>query len=302
MAQKKITCIINPAAANHKWRKQKKMRAYLQRRFPGQIFESYQGKAVTIKKAKVLSQENDILIAAGGDGTIADVIQGITEADRGKNTVLAVLPLGSGNAFRKSLGIPLNARKSLQLIESGQKKEIDLIDIEGHAATFGSIGATAQITREKNLNDIPGLLGHLKAGLNIFKIPQKEFNVEIFEGLDENGKPFESKYMSIHALDCIFGKTNYFGYNWKIAPQAVADDGFIDITFFEITPARYLFALPRIYFGTFQKKLKHFKAKKAVFKGSDLHIQYHGEYLGARDKISLTIMPRALTVFVPQPN
>lgn len=299
MTQKTISCIINPAAANHKWRKHKKMRAYLQRHIPGQIFDSYQDKASTIEKAKALSRESDVLIAAGGDGTIADVIQGITEANRGKNTVLAILPLGSGNAFRKSLGIPLSARKSLQLIEHGQKKAIDLIDIEGHTATFGSIGGSAQITYEKNQHDIPGFLGHLKAGLNMFKLPQKEFNVELFEGVDDEGVFFENKSISIHALDCIFGKTNYFGYSWKIAPLAVADDGYIDITFFEITPTQYLFAFPRIYFGTFQKKLKHFKAKKAVFRGRDLHVQYHGEHLGIRDKITLTIMPRAITVFVP---
>lgn len=299
MAQKKISCIINPAAANHKWKKHKKIRTYLERHIPGQIFDSYQDKADTIQKAKVLSQESDVLIAAGGDGTIADVIQGITESKRGKNIALAVLPLGSGNAFRKSLGISLSVRKSLQLIEHGQKKEIDLIDIEGHTATFGSIGATAQITDKKNQHNIPGLWGHLKAGLIMFKLPQKEFNVELFAGVDENGVSFENKSISIHALDCVFGKTNYFGYNWKIAPQAIADDGFIDITFFEITPTQYLFAFPRIYFGTFQKKLKHFKAKKAVFRGRDLHIQYHGEYLGIRDNITLSILPRALTVFVP---
>lgn len=299
MAQKTISCIINPTAANHKWRKHKKMRTYLLRHIPGQIFDSYQDKADTIQKAKVLSRESDVLIAAGGDGTIADVIQGIMEANRGKNTALAVLPLGSGNAFRKSLGIPLSLRKSLQLIEHGQKKEIDLIDIEGHAGTFGSIGGSAQITYERNQHNIPGFWGHMKAGLNMFKLPQKEFNVELFEGVDENGVSFENKSMSIHALDCVFGKTNYFGYNWKIAPQAIVDDGFIDITFFEITPAQYLFAFPRIYFGTFQKKLKHFKTKKAVFKGSNLHVQYHGEHLGIKDNITLSIMPRALTVFVP---
>jgi diacylglycerol kinase (ATP) len=299
MTQKKITCIINPAAANHKWRKHKKMRTYLQHQIPGQIFDSCQDKTDTIRKAKALSQESDVLIAAGGDGTIADVIQGITEAKRGKNTTLAVLPLGSGNAFRKSLGIPMSVRKSLELIEFGQKKEIDLIDIEGHAATFGSIGATAQVTYEKNQQKIPGLWGHLKAGLNMFKFPQKEFNVELFEGVDENGVPFENKFISIQALDCIIGKTNYFGYNWKIAPQAVADDGYIDITFFEISPTQAFFAFPFIYFGTFKKKTKHFKAKKAIFKGSCLHVQYHGEHLGIRDEITLTIMPRALSVFIP---
>lgn len=299
MAQKNISCIINPAAANHKWRKQKKMRAYLQRHIPGKIFDSYQDKAATIQKAKLLSLESDILIAAGGDGTIADVIQGILEANRGKKTALAVLPLGSGNGFSKSLRIPLSTEKSLNLIEHGQKKEIDLIDIEGHAATFGSIGATAQITFEKNKHDIPGFWGHIKAGLKIFKFPQIEYNVELSEGVDENGLSFENKSISICALDCIIGKTNYFGYSWKVAPLAVADDGYIDITFFEITPTQALFVSPLIYLGKFQKGLKHFKAKKAVFFGSDLHVQYHGEPLGIKNKITLTVMPRALTVITP---
>jgi len=299
MAPKRITCIINPAAAIHKGKKQKKVRTYLQSYIPGQIFDSYQDKATTIQKAKILSLESDVLIAAGGDGTIADVIQGITAAKRGKKTALAVLPLGSGNGFRKSLGIPLNAQKSLHLIEHGQKREIDLIDIEGHAATFASIGATAQITYEKNQHDIPGFWGHMKAGLNVFKYPQKEYQIELFEGEDENGVSFEYKAMSIIALDCIIGKTNYFGYSWKVAPLAVADDGYIDITFFEITPIQALFASPFIYLGRSQKRFKHFKAKKAVFCGKDLHVQYHGEHLGIKDKITLTIMPRALTVITP---
>ena len=275
------------------------MRTYLQSYIPGQIFDSSLEKAATIQKAKNLSQESDILIAAGGDGTIADVIQGIMEAKRGKETALAVLPLGSGNGFRKSLGIPLNPRKSLQLIEKGQKKEIDLIDIEGHAATFGSIGATAQITYNKEQKNMSGFWGHIKAGLTIFKYPQNKMVVELFEGADENGVPFENKSLSITALDCIIGKTNYFGYNWKVAPLAVADDGYIDITFFEITPTQALFASPLIYLGTFQKRLKHFKAKKAIFCGKELHVQYHGEHLGIKDKITLSIMPRALTVITP---
>lgn len=299
MAQKTITCIINPAAANHKWKKHKKMRMYLQRNISSQIFDSYQEKAETVKKAKILSQESDVLIAAGGDGTIADVIQGITEADRGQETALAVLPLGSGNAFRKSLGIPLSARKSLQLIEHGHKKKIDLIEFEGHNVAFGSIGATAQITHKKNQLSTPGFWGHIRAGLSIFKFPQKEYSVELFEGVDENGIPYKHKSVSIHAIDCIFGKTNYFGYNWKIAPKAVVDDGYIDITFFEITPLQALVSSPGIYFGTFQKKLKHFKVKKAVFSGSDLHVQYHGEYFGKRDTITLTLKPRALSVVIP---
>lgn len=299
MTQKKIACIINPAAAIHKGRKQKKIRAYLHSYIPGQIFDSYQDKAATIQKAKDLSQESDVLIAAGGDGTIADVIQGIMEANGGKNTALAVLPLGSGNAFRKSFGIPLNPQKAIKLIEHGQIKKIDLIDFEGHAATFGSIGATAQITNKKEQQNMTGFWGHITAGLSMFKYSQNKMIVELSEGVDENGALFENKSLSITALDCVIGKTNYFGYNWKVAPLAVADDGYIDITFFEITPTKAFFVSPLIYLGTYQKRLKHFKAKKAVFKGDNLHVQYHGEHLGIKDKITLTIMPQALSVITP---
>lgn len=299
MNNKKITCIINPVAANNKWIKRRNLKKYLKKHIHGQIFDTFQNKAQTTQRAKELCLESDILIAAGGDGTVADVIQGIYEADAGKNTALAILPLGSGNALRKSLGIPLSVKKALKLIEKGQRREIDLIDIEGQAATFASIGATAQITHEKLQHDIPGLRGHLKAAFIIFKLPQKEMDIELFEGIDENGQSFSHRSFQIKALDCVFSKTNYFGYNWKVAPQAIDDDGFIDFTFFETSPTKYALSFPRIYLGSFQKSQKHFKAKKAIFRGIDLHLQYHGEHLGIYNEINLAIRPRALTVITP---
>ena len=53
--------------------------------------------------------------------------------------------MGGGNAFRKSLDIPLNTKKALQVFTKGDTKEIDLIDIEGKVAGFASIGAVAML-------------------------------------------------------------------------------------------------------------------------------------------------------------
>jgi diacylglycerol kinase family enzyme len=299
MNRKRIACIINPVAANNKWIKRKNLKGYLEKNIPGQIYDSQNNKIQTIQLAKKLSLENDILVAAGGDGTVADVIQGIMEANRGKDTALAVLPLGSGNAFRRSFGIPLSMRKAIQLLEYGHTKEIDLIDIEGQPATFASIGATAEITHKKIQTSLPGLRGHLKASLIIFRLPLRKMEVELFEGLDDRGKPFFHKTLHVETLDCVIGKTNYFGYSWKVAPNAKADDGFIDITFYETSPVQYVLSFPRIYLGTFQKTQKHVKAKGAVFRGDNLHIQYHGEHLGIKEKITLNLRPRALTVITP---
>ena len=296
MSKKKIACIINPTAANNKWIKRKKLNQFLHKHIQGQIFDAHRDKAQTVAKARSLSRTNDILIAAGGDGTVADVIQGIQEANRGMETALAVLPLGSGNAFRKSLGIPLNIKKALQLLEHGRQRPIDLIDIEGQAAAFASIGATAQITHKKHQHDTPGLIGHLKAAQILFRLPQIDMEVEMTDGLDESGNPFDHRTIRLGALDCVISKTNYFGYDWKVAPLAVDDDGYIDITFFQISPFKYALSFPLIYLGTFQKKQPHFKAKLAVFRGQELYIQYHGENLGKKSEIHLAVRPGAQMV------
>ena len=103
--KRRISCIINPNAANRRWRRNRLLRWYLQNRLPGRIYDDSQNKDQTIDIVKRLCRENDIIIAAGGDGTIADVIQGILDSGRSREVALGILPFGSGNAFRIALGI-----------------------------------------------------------------------------------------------------------------------------------------------------------------------------------------------------
>ena len=44
---------------------------------------------------------------------------------------------------------------------------------------------------------------------------------------------------------------------------------------------------------------KHFKAKKIIFKGKNLVMQYHGELLGIKDQIEVSVLPQALRIIVP---
>ncbi|MDH5384217.1 MAG: acylglycerol kinase family protein, partial [Candidatus Aminicenantes bacterium] len=92
---KKVACIINPSAANKKWKRRKLLRRYLQENLPGQIYDSHENKLYTIETAKRLSLANDIIVAAGGDGTIADVIQGILSSENQRSVALGIIPLGS---------------------------------------------------------------------------------------------------------------------------------------------------------------------------------------------------------------
>lgn len=297
--ENKIACIINPSAANKKWKRRKLLRKYIQENLPGQIIDSHEDKSTMIELAKRLCEDNDIIVAAGGDGTIADVIQGIIQSPNRQNVALGIIPLGSGNALCHSLGIPRNVRKAIQLIKEGSTQKIDLMEIEGVWAAFGSIGASAQITQEKLKKDIPGFWGHIYAAKIMPKITQKEHQVELIDGMDDSGKPFQQLKINLHALDCVVAKSKHFGYGWKAAPKAKLDDGYVDVSFFEMSGLKYSLLFPLIYLGILQKTQKHFKAKKIIFRGKNLTMQYHGESWGIKNKIEVNVLPQALKVVTP---
>lgn len=298
----KISCLINPLAARDRWQRRGKIRRYLQKNLPGKVIDIKGRKEDTIETAKEQSLKDKIIVAVGGDGTVADVIQGIIESGNKNDILLGVIPIGSGNAFRKSFRIPKETKKAIKILSEGQTKVIDLIDIEGRMAGFASIGATARVTQEKLEHNIQGLFGHLLASRIMFTLPKKEQEIELFDGIDSHGKHFDRKTLKLRLFDCVIGKTNYFGYSWKIAPQARIDDGFLDITFFEISGWKYLMFFSLIYFGLFQKTQKHFKAKKMIIKGKDLSVQYNGEFLGVKDRIEVKVLPRALKIISPKKN
>jgi len=300
--EQKISCLINPFAARDRWQRRKKLRSYLQENLPGKIIDIKGKKEDTIETAEKQSLNDKIIVAVGGDGTVADVIQGIVQSGNKNDTLLGLIPIGSGNAFRKSFRIPKKAKKAIKILSEGQTKVVDLIDIEGKMAGFASIGATARVTQEKLKHNIQGLLGHLFASRIMLTLPKKEQEIELFDGIDSRGEHFDRKTVKLKIFDCVIGKTNYFGYSWKIAPKARIDDGYLDITFFETSGWEYLMFFSLIYFGLFQKTQKHFKAKKVIIKGKNLPIQYNGEFLGVKDRIEVKVLPRALKIISPKKN
>lgn len=295
----KTSCIINPAAANYKWRRSRKLREHLHREFPGQIFDQSNNKEGIIDLARTLCMDRNIIVAAGGDGTLADVMQGIHNSGRAKDVTLGIVPLGSGNAVRSSLLIPKQTKMALRVLKKGRPRYIDLIDVEGRIANFVSVGATAKVSYEKTLHPIPGMLGHILAARILFTCPREWMDIELFDGLEDSGERFDRKKIRMKILDCVVNKTNHFGYSWLIAPKARIDDGYLDITLFDMRAYNYFLYFPLIYIGLFQKVLKHYKAKKVILRGKNLYVQYNGETLETRDKVELTVLPGALKIISP---
>jgi len=294
----KTACLINPRAANSKWTRRRLLRTYLQRKLPGEIYDGLGDTRTTVEKAAIASRGADVIVAMGGDGTIADTLQGIFEAGRQGEVLFGVIPFGSGNAFRKAFDIPKNPLRAIDRLAEGIPLAIDLMEVEGRVAAFASIGATARVTGEKLRGRVHGLWGHVLAGRRLFDTPVDEKTLEFQEGHDESG-PFETRTVTSSFFDCLVTKTNYFGYSWRIAPEAVVDDGYLDVTLFEMRPVKYALFFPLIYFGLYQRRLRHFKAKRVVISGRDLPIQFNGEFLGDRDRIEFKVLPRAIRMVIP---
>src|SRR5438128_5461986 len=69
----------------------------------------------------------EMIVAAGGDGTLNEVVNGIAQG--GCNAALGVLPLGTGNDFARTLGLPNNLDTAIEQIMAGKTRAIDLVRV-----------------------------------------------------------------------------------------------------------------------------------------------------------------------------
>ncbi len=227
-------------------------------------------------------------------------MQGLIKSGRQADVLMGIIPFGSGNALRESLHIPKRARAAVKAFYRGRPQTIDLIDVGGQVASFVSIGATGMVTHRHAKLKIPGLAGHLLASAWMAWHAREYFEIELSDGFDDKGQAFDRKVLKMKVFDCVVNKTNHFGYSWVVAPKARIDDGYLDVTIFDIRAYNYLINFPLIYFGAYQRLLKHFKARRVVIRGEMLHAQYNGEILAPCRKLELKVLPRALRVIRPR--
>ena len=299
---KEASCIINPRAANHKWERKKRLRKYIQKRLPGPAYDSHGSKEASVRLARELSQNHRLIVVIGGDGTISDVIQGIMEGGNNRQVRVGIIPFGSGNAFRHSLGLPKTAGAAVDLLTTGREMAADVIRVNGRFGEFINVGMSAAIGYLKHAHRVPGILGHFLASRIQPFYRRHWVDVELEDGVDDQGQPFDRKKLRLKILDCIVTKITHFGYGWLVAPRAVIDDGYLDITFFEMRTPTYFVLFPFTFLGLLQRRLRHYKAKRAVLRGKRLPIQYNGEDLPYQDVIELEVVPHAIRLIIPPSN
>lgn len=171
--------------------------------------------------ARQLASRCDVLVAAGGDGSVSDIINSI----KTNQTAIAYLPLGSGNAMGYALGCKGSLVDIAMRIKKGRIREYDLINCNGKRRAFmSSVGFEGTILRLRDqylAQGATGFRGYFKA---VLKAYFKEYKRTIAEVTID-----ESTFIVKKLLTLMVVKQPYYGYRMKIVPRARFHDGQLHI-------------------------------------------------------------------------
>jgi diacylglycerol kinase (ATP) len=169
--------------------------------------------------ARELASKCDVLVAAGGDGTLSDVINAI---DTGQKTI-SYLPLGSGNSMAYALGLTGSLTNMAVRIKGGKIREYDLIDCDGKRRAFmSSVGLEGKILELRDQYLAKGATGFKVYVWALLRAYFKEYKRCLAE-ITVHGLTFTVENL----LTLMVFKQPYYGYGMRVVPRARFDDGLL---------------------------------------------------------------------------
>ncbi|WP_424766974.1 diacylglycerol kinase [Paenibacillus sp. sgz302251] len=223
MAIKRARLIYNPSAGREEMRK--RLPEILQRLEQGGIETSChmttgEGDA-TLAAAEAAGRDYDMIIAAGGDGTLYEVINGLTE--KPNRPPLGILPVGTTNDFARAMGIPKNLEYAVDLITQQYTRPIDVGKAnERYFINIAGGGSLTDLTYDvpSKLKTMIGQLAYYMKGLEkMTRLRPTELTLQA-AGIGE----FHDEFMMF--LIC---NSNSVGGFERLAPGSKLDDGLLDV-------------------------------------------------------------------------
>lgn len=232
------------------------------------------GDATTEAK-RCLTQDYDVLIAAGGDGTLNEVINGI--AEHPNRPKIGIIPMGTVNDFGRALHLPNDIMSAIDVIIEGHSTRVDIGKM--NSRYFINLAAGGQLTQvsyetPSRLKSIVGPFAYYIKGFEM--LPQMkavdiriEYDDEVFQG---------------EVLLFLLGLTNSMAGFEKLVPDAKLDDGYFTLIIVEkanLAELGHIMTLASR--GEHIKHPKvHYKKAKSINISSfiDMQLNVDGEYGG----------------------
>ena len=222
--------------------------------------------------AEAVREGFEVIIAAGGDGTLNEVVNGI-----GGSTVrLGILPVGTMNVFATELGIPQgNLERAWSVIEQGKVVEVDLPKAnDTHFIQLAGVGLDAEVVR-KTTADSKKALGPLSYLLTLVQVAAHKPSRVMLEA--EGGRISEGSF-------ALIGNGRLYGGPFPVFQRASLFDGLLDVLVFQNQShwdvVRYFQA---IAFGTHPQlpDVEYFQTSTLrVTSSGDVPVELDGEVAG----------------------
>ncbi|MBS3907551.1 MAG: diacylglycerol kinase family lipid kinase [Syntrophaceae bacterium] len=240
---------------------------------------------------RVSAQGFDAVLLLGGDGTVHDALPAILSV----NIPFGYLPGGRGNDFARNTGFTTNLRKSCLIPSHPSFHQLDLPIInQTPFISTAYVGFDAEVSRLANDGKgcFDGKLGYTICVMRALR-NFKPFEIE----MTIDGRRFRERVMLITVANGA-----YYGGGMKIAPQAIMDDGVLDICIVkEISKLELLRQFPKVFNGTHATHPKIIMAsgkKIKITSGESREIFSDGEYVGVLP-VECTIGSQSLQVLFP---
>ncbi|MDB5013512.1 MAG: diacylglycerol kinase family lipid kinase [Daejeonella sp.] len=229
----------------------------------------------------------EIIVAVGGDGTINEVASSLV----GTNSIMGIIPCGSGNGLARSLGIPLNEKKALVKLNNLNTEQIDSGSVNGKKFfNIAGVGFDAHISAMFAQSITRGLRGYVKTTFQELSNYQSQHYRVYIDGILYEREAF---MISI-------ANSSQFGNNAHISPFASLKDGLLDVCIIKPFP---MYSFPLMGIQMFNKTAHKSKFVE-IIKGKEIKIiresaapvHLDGEPENMASELHVTIKPLSLTV------
>ena len=279
--------ILNPAARSERAQRR---RAQVERLAGATVVYATSRTGEAESFARQAAQEGyRKIVAAGGDGTVHEVVNGIA----GSDTTLGILPLGTMNVFANEIGLPHDLDLCWRVIQGEHTRLVDLaLANEQYFAQLGGVGLDAQVVKEtsNSLRRNFGPVSYLIAAAQIAARRPPRLSIE-----SENAAIDEGSFVLI-------GNGRLYGGPFPFFKQALIDDGLLDVIVFKrlgyLEIIRYL---QDVIFSSEIRtpEVEYFQTRRLRIESEeDVPVELDGELVGSCP-VEFTVRDRALRVLVP---
>ena len=249
------------------------------------------------------------IVVAGGDGSMHAVVKALFRRNDLKDSVLGLIPLGTGNDFARAMDIPLDTDEAAKVLVEGEKRPVDLIVDEtgGIVVNHVHVGAGAQASRrgarwkerlgkigygKVNLGKVGYPIGALQAAV---RPPYVRLRVEV----DGNVVVDVDKPVLMVAI----GNGPTVGGGAELTPEADAEDGQIDVMI-----SRALGPFARIGYALNLARGRHHERDDVIYlrgrtvsvSGDDFYCSADGEIYGPERHRTWRLEPAAYSMVLPR--